>query len=296
MSENASVTELRSVIGEAAALLGVTPDEENVRSVLTAYEDVLPAAVIAFRVATDARHDGELDFRFTVPKDLDPYAVARDRGLIAGTDHPVGRLLDDVQERLPVDSFGVDFGVVGGYAKNWVYFSEDRFPDVPALVDLPSMPPSLAKNADLLERNGLTGVVEVLAVNYDRRTVNVYFPNPVDRTLAATVRSLHREAGLPEPSAQMLALCDRSFGVYVTLNWDSPGLERVSIGVSTKDPLALPVRLDPRIVRFVEGFPHGAGLAKKVFVAMTSAGEEYLKLQSFYRWLPRERGVRRQLA
>ena len=60
-----------------------------------------------------------------------------------------------------------------------------------------------------------------------------------------------REVDQAEPSEQMLRLGRQAFGVYVTLNWDSPAIERICLAVATTDPASLPVELDERIALFV---------------------------------------------
>jgi len=132
--------------------------------------------VIAFRVATGARYTGDLDWRFTVPTDVDPYAIAVSDGLTTATDHPVGALLSDIRRRCPIDSYGIDFGVVGGFKKIYSFFPPDDMQRLSTLVDLPSMPRSLADNASFFARHGLDGdKVNVFGIDYPHRTVNVYF-------------------------------------------------------------------------------------------------------------------------
>src|SRR5215468_8574359 len=99
MPETVKAADLYSAIEESAQLLEVACSRDKVWPVLTAYKDVLAQAVIAFRVSTGARHVGELDWRFTVPKGVDPYAIALSNGLTTETDHPVGALLSDIQGR-----------------------------------------------------------------------------------------------------------------------------------------------------------------------------------------------------
>lgn len=298
LAGTAELERIYSAIEESAALMDVACSRDKVWPVLTAFADALSESVIAFRVATDSRHKGEFDGRFTLPQDLDPYVRALSKGLITQTGHPIDTLLSDIQERCPnIDSYGVNFGVVGGFAKVWLYFPEGGFQQLSKLVDMPSMPPSLAGNVSFFARYGLAENVDVIGIDYDRRTVNVYSPAfelPDGCLEPKSLISMHRELGLPDPSEQMLKLCAQSFGVYATLGWDSPKVERISFGVSTLDPLALPARLGPKIEQFVKSVPYGKDDPKKVYVAMTSTGEEYYKLQSYYRWLPRKPSVRRQ--
>lgn len=289
MSGTAELPGLYTALEESARLLDVTCSRDRVWPILTAYGDVLPRAVIAFRVATGSRHEGELDCRFlSLPGDVDPYAVAVSNGLTAETDHPAGALLSDIQQRCPIDSYGIDFGVVGGFKKTWSFFPGDDFQELPKLADIASMPRGLAENAGFFARYGLDDRVSLVGIDYPHRTVNVYFGElPPECLEPEAIRSMHRDLDLPEPSEQMLRLSQESFGLYVTLSWDSPKIKRISFGVMTPDPQTLPGRLDPKIEHFVKNDPYGAAAPKVVYVAMSSTEGEYYKLQSYYRWRPR---------
>ncbi|AXG81973.1 aromatic prenyltransferase [Streptomyces paludis] len=275
-----------SAIEKSAGLLDVTASREVVRPVLAAFEDALPRAVIAFRVATNARYEGDFDARFTLPKDIDPYAVALAEGLIAQTDHPVGGLLPDLRRLCPIDSYGVDLGVVSGFKKIWVYFPAGEHETLDRLTGLPSMPRSLAGNAGFFHRYGLADKADVIGIDYRSRTMNVYFSAPAECFERDTVLAMHRDIGLPTPSERMFTFCARSFGLYTTLNWDSMEIERISYGVKTDDPMDFFARLGTKVAHFVKNVPYGVGDPKMVYAAVTSGGEEYYKLQSYYRWRP----------
>jgi hypothetical protein len=70
----------------------VTASREKVWPILSAFEYALEDAVIACRVATNVRHEGEFDGRFTAPKGVDPYALALSKGLVETTGHPIDSL------------------------------------------------------------------------------------------------------------------------------------------------------------------------------------------------------------
>jgi Aromatic prenyltransferase Orf2 len=290
MSGTAELEAVYSAIEESARLLAIPCSRAKVWPILAAYGDAIPRAVIAFRVATGSRHAGELDWRFTVPTDVDPYAVAVSNGLVAKTDHPVGTLLADVHRRCPVDSYGVDFGVVGGFKKIYAFFPPDDMQRLETLVDIPAMPRGLAENFSFFARHGLAGdKVNVFGVDYRERTANVYFGGlPAECLEPKNVRSMHRELGLPDPSEQMLKLARQAFGIYVTLGWDSSNVERLCFAVMPSDAGALPVRIAPEIEKFLESVPYGADDRRFIYyAAVSSSGEEYYKLQSYYRWQSR---------
>jgi 6-linalyl-2-O,3-dimethylflaviolin/7-geranyloxy-5-hydroxy-2-methoxy-3-methylnaphthalene-1,4-dione synthase len=286
------VLALYSVIEESAQLLGVPCSREKVLPILSVYGDAIAQAVIAFRVATGERHAGELDCRFSVPPDVDPYVLAVSHGLTVRTDHPVGALLSDIRERCPIDCYGIDFGVIGGFKKIWLVLPRDNLQAVSKLADIPSMPHSLGENIDFFGRHGLGDSAGLLGIDYRNRTVNVYFgEQPAECFEPETIRSMLRELEQADPSEQMLKLSQRAFGIYVTLNWDSPKLERICFAVATSDPAELPVRLAPEIERFVKHVQHCEAGRKLVYAVASSPDGEYYKLQSYYRWQPEIRDI-----
>ncbi|MEV7346314.1 aromatic prenyltransferase [Streptomyces sp. NPDC093544] len=290
MSGTTQLAELFAGVEESAGLIDVACPRETVWPVLEAYEDVIPQAIIAFRVATNAHHEGEFDCRFTIPHHLDPYVRARSHGLITETGHPAESLLSDIQQHCPIDSYGIDFGIVGGFRKIWVYFPGDDPQSLTKLRDLPSMPPSLAQNFAFFADRGLDEKADVVAIDYRNGTANLYFTGfPEHLRRPASVLEMHHALGLPAPSEQMLRFCENAFGLYATLSWNSPNVERIAFSVKTHDPLSLPARLGPKIEHFLKSVPYGTGDPKMVYAAMTSSGEEYYKLQSYYRFRTRSR-------
>lgn len=291
MSEAAPITgkdavqALYSAIEEAAALLEVEYARDDVLRILDLYGGDLSQAQVAFRVATGARRKGELDCRFTVPQGIDPYQLAVDNGLLEKTDHPVAQLLADLSDNCPVDGYGIDFGVVGGFKKIWVVLPRTALQDVTRLAGLPSMPRSLGESLDFIARHGLGETVGLLGIDYRNRTVNIYFGEPPAGGIAPeSVRSMLREVDQAEPSEQMLLLARQAFGVYVTLDWDSPIIRRISLAVATTDPASLPVELDERIGMFVRHVQRADPSTRFVYAVASQPDGEYYKLQSYYRW------------
>jgi hypothetical protein len=234
------------------------------------------------------RHAGELDCRFRAhPDSRDPYAVALANGLIPATDHPVGTLLADVHERFVMESHGIDFGVVGGFKKVYAAFTPDHLQEASKLAGVPAMPRSMAENVEFFARHGLGDRVAGIAIDYSDRTVNVYFNDlPAACYEPETIRRMLREVGMVEPSAQMLKLGAQAFGLYVTLGWDSPKIERICYAATTTDLTTLPVPVEPEIEKFVKSVPYGGEDRKFVYgVALLPRGE-YYKLESHYKWKP----------
>lgn len=266
---------------EAAGLLDVTCSREKVWPILSAYG---PQTHVALRVATSG---AGLDCRFaSLPADVDPYAVALSNGLATKTDHPVGSLLSEIQERFTVDHHGIDFGVVEGFKKTWTFFPMASLEKLSRLATLPSMPPSLAENIGFYSRHGLDDKVSLVGIDYPNRTVNIYFLGmSAECREPETVRSMLREFGLPDPSEQMLELARQATGFYTTLSWDSSKIERITFAVIYPDLNKLPDRVDveAKIEKFARNAPYRYDADRTGIYGVTSSPRgEYYKLQSWY--------------
>lgn len=293
MSNTTDPTDLYSAIEETARLLDVACRPERIQPILAAFEDSIPEAIIAFRVSTWARSAGDLDCRVaSIPQGVDPLAVAVQHGLIDKPPHPVGSLIGELQRDFPVESSGIDFGVVAGFTKTWSFFPPDALQPLAELARLESMPPSVTAHLDYFRRHGLADRVSLVGIDYPQQTLNLYFgAAPAETFTADGIRSILRDAGLPEPTERLLSLCTRAFGIYATLSWNSPRVERITIAAMTQDPMTLPVRIEPKIERYVRQAPSLTAEPQFVYaIAATPAGE-YHKLQSFYRWKPHVENV-----
>ncbi|MFR9770855.1 aromatic prenyltransferase [Nocardia sp. SC052] len=281
--------DLYAAIEESARLWNVPCTREAVRPTLTAYGAMLTRSVISLRVVTDARRSGDLDYRFlTLPSDIDPYDIALSNELISETDHPVGALLDEVRERCPIHSYGIDIGVVGGFKKIWPFFPADGMQKVSELAELPSMPPSLADHAGMFARHGLEDKVGLLGIDYHDKTMNVYFPGlSADYFEPRAIVSLHRDAGLPDPSDDFLSLTEKAFDIYATISWESRRIERLCFPVITPDPTTLPVRIEPRFEQLVDKVPISTTDRRFTYAATSSPEGESYKFSWFYQWQPR---------
>jgi hypothetical protein len=286
MSEITKADDVYAAIEEASRLLDVDCSRDEVWPVLTAYEDAFTEAVIVLSIATGS-DAGELDYSITIPKGgADPYEVALEKGFTAPTDHPVGVLLSDIRDRFPLGGYAIDVGVGGGFKKTYTFFPLEDLPGVPGLSEVPSMPRSLAGNAGYLAEHGLVGGVTGIGIDYQHNTANIYFGKlPAERLEPQAIRSLIVGLGLPEPSEQLLEFARSAFAIYITLNWDSPKIERICFAVITSDPMGIPAQLDPEIARFATIAPYAfADEGDRVLVYGITAAPtgEYYKLGSYY--------------
>jgi hypothetical protein len=282
MPESAELDAVYSAVEATSRLLGVPCSPAQVAPALKAFGHELPAAHIVFSMAAGERHRGEVDFDFSVTPRTDPYATALANGLIEETDHPVGSLLTDLQKRFAVASYGVEYGIVGGFKKSYVFFPLGDFPPLAEFAALPSAPSCLAGYVDTLTSLGLDDKVSALGVNYEKRTLNIYLASQAVET--QNKLALMRAFGFPEPDASVAEFVKRSFSVYPTFSWDSSAVERICFSVKTQNPGELPAPFHPEIEKFASGVPHAyeGGREFVSAVALAPSGEAYYKLAAYY--------------
>jgi hypothetical protein len=299
MSSTTSAEDIYQAIAEASRLVGISCSRDKIWPVLTAYEEALPEAGMAFSVSTGERLPEELDYTITVPLALeDPYTTAMTNGLMEKQGHPIDTLLSEFQEQVPIAEYLIDAGVVGGFNKIYANFPYN-LQRVSKLAELPSMPSTMAQNADLFERHHLSEVA-MIGIDYRRRTFNLYFAGLNEEySERGNILSLHREIGLPEPDEKWLEFAETSFRFYATLSWDSPKIERICFAhTPTRDwnPDALPVRIAPEIDKFMRDSPHAYGGQPVVIMAAKwAAGGGYLNLGPYCQLSPLMRNILEQL-
>ncbi|MFF2188851.1 aromatic prenyltransferase [Streptomyces sp. NPDC058155] len=292
VSGEADIESLYSTMREAAGLLGITCSRDRVWPALTAFQDVISSTVV-FNAVTSGGRIKDVSFDFTMPPSAgDPYEIALARGLAEETSHPVRALFSDIQKRLPVSAYGVDYGITRGFNKTYIVFPLGGFQDLAALADVPSIPAGLSEHLSTFARYGLDGKVSAIAIDYAHRTWNVYFNGlGAEQVERETVLSMVHEFGLPEPSGQLLDFIATSSAMYPTFGWDSSRIERISFSVRTTDPAALLSRAEPMLEKFARSVPYAyEGDRVLVYAGAMSADEEYYKLATYYRMTPETQG------
>jgi hypothetical protein len=288
MSKATEVDRVYAAVEKAAALAGTAVAADKVRPVLTGHQDLLDEAVIVFSMTAKGSRDGGLDLSMTVPADhVDPYSFALSNGLIEPTDHPMGSIVSDFQERFPIGMYGIDVDVAAGFKKAYVAFPSDDVRDLDKLVDLPSMPRSAAENAELFTRYGLDRVTGV-SVDYKRRELNLYCDrvssDPLDEDV---VQAMLREMGLRELSEQGLEFAKRTFAIYPTINWETSKIERICFAVITTDPETAPTTSEVELAQLREYATtapyHYVGEQRALVYGLALSPEkEYYKLGAYY--------------
>lgn len=285
MSGNEYLERLHSVVEECAGVLDIPYSRDNLWPVLTAFQDVLPSSPIIFNIVTSGGRIGDLSFDFAMPTSVgDPYTLALSHGIVDDVDHPIRALLPDIAARLPLQVYGVDYGISGAFNKTYAGFPMGDLQGVAKLADIPSMPQGLSEHLATFTEYGLDDKVSAIAVDYANRTWNVYFnglsPEHVERK---TALSLIRELGLPAPSEQLLEFIGISSALYPTFGWDSPKAERISFSAKNAAPAALPAHLGPKFEKFAGSVPYTyEGEHVIVYAGALNASQEYYKLAAYY--------------
>ncbi|MDG9720187.1 aromatic prenyltransferase [Streptomyces sp. DH24] len=294
MSQGTEAEKLYAAIEETSRLVGASFSRDQVWPVLDAFRDaLLTDGAIIFSAQINAGQVGELEYTVQVsPGAEGPYTRALAGGFLQPTDHPVGSLLTDLQTRVQIDDYFIDCDITNGFKKVYAQFPRS-LQKVSQLADIPSMPRSVADNADLFARHGLEEVA-LVGINYQRPSVNLYFQLPAavaGRLDPETIRSLLRDMGLPDPDERMLAYASKAYRVYATLTWDSPEIHRISFAPMPSpglDLTALPARLDPELVEFLKTSPYTyAGERVNASAAKWSSAGEHLDLAVYHQIPPR---------
>ncbi|MCL2731061.1 MAG: hypothetical protein FWE15_13685 [Actinomycetia bacterium] len=285
MSATATTDVLNAAVQEAAALLGLPASRARMEPVLTTYHDALTSSPIVWNIVNSGGAIKDLSFDFASPTSVgEPYTLAVTHGLAEDVDHRIRALLPDIQARFDVQSYGVDYGVNGGFNKAYVCFPMGALQHLAPLAQVPSMPPALAEHSAAFTAHGLDGKVSAIAIDYTHRTWNVYFngltPAHVQRQ---AVTAMLRDLALPAAGEQMLDFISASQAVYFTFGWDSAKIERISFSVRTTDPTVLPAGIDPAFETFARNAPYTyPGDRTLVFAGAITASEEYYKLAAYY--------------
>ncbi|WP_406004746.1 aromatic prenyltransferase [Streptomyces sp. NBC_00637] len=285
MSGKADTERLYAAAAKAAGLLDMAGSRDRMRPVLTAFQDVLTDPVV-FNMVTKGGRIADLSFDFTLPASAgDPYEIALAHGLVEETDHPVRTLFSDLHARLPVQGYGVDYGLGAGFNKTYAFFPLGDLRSLAELAALPSMPPGLSAHLHSFTDHGLDGKVSAIAIDYAHRTWNVYFNGlPAESVRREAVLPMLHAFGLPEPSGHLLDFIATSSALYPTFGWDSSKIERISFSTRTTDPQALPAHIEPRLGEFARNAPYAyEGERVLVYAGALSPGEEYYKLATYYR-------------
>ncbi|MFG1811946.1 aromatic prenyltransferase [Streptomyces sp. NPDC049040] len=287
MSAAADVERVYAAMEEAAGLLDVACARDKIYPLLTAFQDTLAESVIVFSMA-NGRRSTDLDFSIAVPPgEKDPFTTVVEKGIFPATGHPVDDLLADTRKHLQTGLFAIDGEVTSGFKKTYVSFPTDDMPGVAQLSVIPSMPPSVAENADLFARYGLDKV-QMISMDYKKRQVNLYFNDLKRQYLEpASVVAMATELGLHVPSELGLEFCKGAFAVYPTLSWDTGKIERLCFAVISTDPNLVP-STDERDVELFRNYATKApysyvGEQRTLVYGITlSPHEEYYKLGAYY--------------
>jgi hypothetical protein len=287
MSGSAKAEDISAAIEESAKLIGAAYSPERVRPVLATFEQALPEAMVVFSAQTGPRYAGQLDYSLTVPAGTGGlYARARSDGLIAETDHPVGHLLPNFEERYPFSEYFVDCGAAaGGLRKLYVHFPQDQ-QKVAALAEIPSMPPAVAANAPLFARYGLESVA-MMGVGCKSETMSLYFQFSVEnRPEPRAIGLLLREIGMPEPDERMLEFAHRALRANITFSWDSAKILRVAFAPPPGrglDPATVPAPMPPEYARFATTAPRAYGGERvNLFAVKWMPDGQFLEVCSYY--------------
>lgn len=272
-------------IEKAAKIAEVGCNRELVSKILNVYEEQFshPQVAVSFRTTTKSAEKRSLDVRYVdVWTSHDPYAMAIENSLITKAGHPVDNLFYDVKSNFPIMGYGVDFGVLSGFAKIWMRIPTHLPIPLEKFQLIPSFPVSLKNYVSLLSKYSMDKIIMV-GIDYIHKSTNIYFVKRYYGDLShEIVTNLISELGFPVPSKELIDECAQAIFFYCTFTWDSPKIERLSFHRVAHDQSQVPVHLHPFLEKYSLNAPILGDKRKFMYTVALSPNGNYIKLESDY--------------
>jgi aromatic prenyltransferase len=268
---------LRSDLREYARLAQVDYNPAVTDPVFEALGELWTRSALGVRTTTHPTPQREVSVRLIHPGEADPLGTLQRAGLLQIAGRPMEQLLEAVPASVPV-RWGVDLSVSRGVQKAWLVFPQVL--SVAQTLGFPGMPESAQAYRDHLTRYG--DDVGMVAIDFAADTLNLYSRvfEPGGLT-ADEIAVMLGELDFIVPTDGELALLKRTFNLYRTFSWNSPGMRRICLPVRcTTD--TFPTHLDPVLERFVHGAPFPRERGGFVFYAAYSEQDRYYKVQAEY--------------
>lgn len=271
---------LRQDIETAAQICEVTPLKDQYVPVLSAYERFFTGSAVAMRTTSHPVGKRDLDFRYVdTVREYDPYPLAVQQGFLVPDGHPIYDLLPALNDRLSFCGYGIDVSVTHGLRKIWP-FMETRT-TIEDVCSIAALPDSVRNAMDYYKKYNL-GTVSLLALDYVSRTVNLYcFAGGRELFTPEKVTGQIADLGFTVPSEEEILTDATAASIYLTFNWDSPDIVRLSYVLPV--PLEhVPLKLAPVLTRFIEEAPTYAEERRYIYNTAYTHGEDYTKMELDY--------------
>lgn len=238
----------------AAQIVDAPFDETIVSQLFNTYQQFFVSepteTSVMMRIDTQATNRIALRYTdFSVPHD--PFSMALENGLIGRTGHPMEELIPQIQEKVEMMGYGIDFSSDKGFEKIWPYFKPITIDD---LHDLPTVPQASRDLIDYYRKYDLRWV-NILGVDYRAKTMNVYFfQKAPGRYSPEEVAAMFADLGMEQPSDEELQICSNALVSYYTFDWDSPGVQRLCFCIPLPQQELVPP-VSPLINKFITEIP-----------------------------------------
>jgi 4-hydroxyphenylpyruvate 3-dimethylallyltransferase len=262
-----------------SAAIGAPFSESTTRKVLDTFADQFSDGGIVLR--TSNQPTAKLDYRFFMRRKTDIMGLAEREGFIER-----GDALSDLVASWSTLYGGspeasCDFGASSGLAKVWLFFGAIR--PVDEILAAPGLPESIRRHGPVFHSLGLTNVQHV-AVDYHRRSVNIYFSffGETTRDRVAALAKLAQAAPPDETLFRQMNEClqDDGYPFAVTMTPDGT-IKRVCFYALRGLPEGVQKEVDPTIGKFWSAAPcHDESDFKTL--GWSFGGEPYLKSERGY--------------
>lgn len=254
---------------------------ETSQSITNIYKQEFETLPIEFRTTTKTNR--EVSFRFVdMNNSEDPYSRATEAGLISDSAkaHPVGGLVSGLFRNFDFLGHGVDIGAAYGLEKIWPFL--DKAYPLTDIGALESLPRSFHNSTELLEELKLTHV-SIIAADYRKHTMNLYFPLPPPHNLTAEQAStIIERLGWGPVDTASLDLLELAGFANISLDWEHDMPVRFCLYLPLPDLAMAPDSLGPSVMTLLKQSPFV--VPQHSFILGPTWGNEghYLKIENDY--------------
>eukprot|EP01125_Pyxidicula_operculata_P012372 TRINITY_DN4063_c0_g1_i1.p1 TRINITY_DN4063_c0_g1~~TRINITY_DN4063_c0_g1_i1.p1 ORF type:complete len:316 (+),score=37.38 TRINITY_DN4063_c0_g1_i1:42-989(+) len=296
-------------ISNRCGALGIKFDTQVIKKCCEHYEKLFfsKSNYIQFRVArkkNENSNDGKYQFNWRselyqpdmdskkvfdeiiqIQTSLNPLILSNDKdGSLIG-------LMNELGEKFPTASVGIDFDSLRGFSKLW-HFGRYHIKDMEKLSFAPT---SLKKYTDLFLQHGLSAIF-CTGVDFDKCSMNIYYSwtEKSSKTIDDVKRIL-ADLNFEYPSEDVMESCSVAASLAATFSWKSDNIERICFYIPCQFPGNFEsIENSPSLIDFGKNHVHpslqpspqsflGCSLGQSIKQMYTKLETDYHR--SYYRFL-----------
>lgn len=276
---------VKGAIIKAADLAGVSHSEQIIESVMKAYERSLLNYHTSISFRTNTRrpeHRGLLVHIADIFTQNNPYKIAVDNHLLPNNDMPIDHLFNELNAKIPVLGYTIEFGVETGVERIGVMSASHLPYRLSKILDLPSVPESVKVNQPIFEQHNLTHV-SIFAVDYLRSQIATRFMTiQVPNLNVEWIEDLLRSLDFKVPSRTITELCLNAVSVIAGFSYIKTQLDYISFQVCVESFEELPKNLNNFIESYAKNAPFRSSKNKYVYSVVFMKNGQLLEIENDY--------------